>query len=64
MVASDDDDVHPNKSAALARAFLKALAKACPIKITKLLTQAMKEWFKSNPELFHRRPYDRPGCDR
>ena len=26
--------------------------------------QAMKEWFKSNPELFHRRPYDRPGCDR
>jgi len=25
--------------------------------------QAMKEWFKSNPELFHRRPYDRPGCD-
>jgi len=22
--------------------------------------QAMKEWFKSNPELFHRRPYDRP----
>ena len=26
--------------------------------------QAMKEWFKSNPELFHRRPYDRPGCDK
>jgi len=25
--------------------------------------QAMKEWFKSNPELFHRRPYDRQGCD-
>lgn len=25
--------------------------------------QAMKEWFKSNPESFHRRPYDRPGCD-
>jgi len=163
--------IHPNKSAALARAFLKALAKACPIKITRLLTenepqakfqrsyngkaftdrlfgsrsrkpsgehefdqlcqalgiehrltkprtpqtngmverfngrisdilkthhfrsgedlratlhryvdlynhqlpqaalggktplQAMKDWFKSNPELFHRRPYDRPGCD-
>jgi len=163
--------IKPNKSAASARAFLKALAKACPIKITKLLTenepqakfqrsyngkeftdrlfgargrepsgehefdqlcqalgiehrltkrrapqtngmverfngrisdilkthhfhsgedlratlhryvalynhqlpqaalggktplQAMKEWFKSNPELFHRRPYDRPGCD-
>jgi len=164
--------IHPNKSAASARAFLKALAKACPIKITRLLTEnepqakfqrsyngkeftdrlfgargrepsgehefdqlcqalgikhrltkrrapqtngvverfngrisdilkdpsllylgedlratlhryvdlynhqlpqaalggktpleAMKEWFKSNPELFHRRPYDRPGCD-
>ena len=25
--------------------------------------KAMKDWFKSNPELFHRRPYDRPGCD-
>ena len=25
--------------------------------------EAMKEWFKSNPELFHRGPYDRPGCD-
>jgi predicted DNA-binding protein len=25
--------------------------------------QTMKEWFKSNPDLFHRRPYDRPGCD-
>ena len=152
--------IKPNKSAASARAFLKALHQACPIKITKLLTdngkeftdrlfgakdrppsgehefdqlcqalgiehrltkprtpqtngmverfngrisdilkthrfqsgedlkatlhryvalynhvlpqaalgsktplQAMKEWFKSNPELFHRRPYDRPGCD-
>jgi len=31
--------IHPNKSAASARAFLKALAKACPIKITKLLTE-------------------------
>ena len=29
----------------------------------KTSLQAMKEWFKSNPELFHRRPYDRPGCD-
>jgi hypothetical protein len=25
--------------------------------------QAMKDWFKSHPELFHRQPYDRPGCD-
>jgi len=163
--------IHPNKRDALARAFLKALAKACPIKITRLLTEnepqakfqrsyngkefterllgardcqasgehefdqlcqalgiehrltkrrapqtngmverfngrisdilkthhfrsgedlratlyryvdlynhqlpqaalggktsleAMKEWFKSNPVLFHRNPYDRPGCD-
>lgn len=153
--------IKPNKTAASAKAFLKALHKACPIKITKLLTdngkeftdrlfgskdreptgdhefdqlcealgiehrltkprtpqtngmverfngrisdilkthhfnsgedlaeslhryvflynhqlpqsalaskapiQAMKDWFISNPELFHRRPYDRPGCDR
>jgi transposase InsO family protein len=152
--------IKPNKTAASAKAFLKALHKACPIKITKLLTdngkeftdrlfgskdrqptgehefdqlcealgiehrltkprtpqtngmverfngrisdilkthhfnsgedlaeslhryvflynhqlpqsalgskspiQAMKEWFISNPELFHRKPYDRPGCD-
>ena len=152
--------IKPNKSAAAAKAFLKALAKACPIKISRILTdngkeftdrlfgakdrgpsgqhefdqlcealgiehrltkprcpqtngmverfngrisdilkthhfnsgeelgqtlhryvelynhhlpqsalgsktpvQAMKEWFKSNPELFHRKPYDRPGCD-
>ena len=25
--------------------------------------QAMKLWHQSNPELFHRIPYDRPGCD-
>ena len=25
--------------------------------------QAMKLWHQSNPELFHRTPYDRPGCD-
>jgi len=152
--------IKPNKTAASAKAFLKGLHKACPIKITKLLTdngkeftdrlfgskdrqptgehefdqlcealgiehrltkprtpqtngmverfngrisdilkthhfhsgedlaeslhryvflynhqlpqsalgskspiQAMKEWFISNPELFHRQPYDRPGCD-
>ncbi len=30
---------------------------------SKTPLQAMMEWFKSNPELFHRRPYDRPGCD-
>ena len=25
--------------------------------------QAMKQWYKTDPHLFHRRPYDRPGCD-
>ncbi|MBS0611039.1 MAG: IS481 family transposase [Proteobacteria bacterium] len=152
--------IKPNKTAASARAFLKALHKACPIKITRLLTdngkeftdrlfasrerqpsgnhefdqlcqalgiehrlirprtprtngmverfngriadvlkthrfrssedleqtllryvalynhqlpqsalksktpmQAMKEWYRECPDLFHKRPYDRPGCD-
>jgi transposase InsO family protein len=36
--------IKPNKSATSARAFLKALAKACPIKITKLLTDNGKEF--------------------
>jgi len=31
--------IHPEKSAACARAFLHALHKACPIKITRLLTE-------------------------
>ena len=153
--------IKPNKTAASARAFLKALHKACPIKITRLLTdngkeftdrlfasrerqpsgnhefdqlcqalgiehrlirprtprtngmverfngriadvlkthrfsssedleqtllryvalynhqlpqsalksktpmQAMKGWYRECPDLFHKRPYDRPGCDR
>ena len=25
--------------------------------------QAMKEWYQTHPHLFHKRPYDRPGCD-
>jgi len=25
--------------------------------------QAMKEWHQTHPHLFHKRPYDRPGCD-
>ena len=29
--------------------------------LTPLLT--MKQWYKTHPHLFHRRPYDRPGCD-
>jgi transposase InsO family protein len=31
---------------------------------SKTPIQAMKEWFKSKPELFHRKPYDRPGCNK
>ena len=26
-------------------------------------TQAMKEWYQTRPQLFHKRPCDRPGCD-
>ena len=29
---------------------------------SKTPIQAMKDWHFSNPELFHRRPYDRPEC--
>lgn len=36
--------IKPNKTAAAARAFLNALHKACPIKITKLLTDNGKEF--------------------
>ncbi len=25
--------------------------------------QAMKQWYQAHPKLFHKRPYDRPGCD-
>lgn len=25
--------------------------------------QAMKDWYASHPNLFQKRPYDRPGCD-
>lgn len=30
---------------------------------SKTPMQAMKEWYASRPDLFHKRPYDRPGCD-
>jgi len=30
---------------------------------SKTPMQAMKYWYASHPQLFHRRPYDRPGCD-
>ena len=26
--------------------------------------QAMKQWYESHPELFNKRPYNRPGRDR
>ena len=25
--------------------------------------QTMKQWYATHPHLFHKRPYDRPGCD-
>ena len=30
---------------------------------SKTPIQAMKDWYASQPDLFHKRPYDRPGCD-
>ncbi len=30
---------------------------------SKTPMQAMKEWYHSHPEMFRKRPYDRPGCD-
>ncbi len=30
---------------------------------SKTPMQAMKQWYQTHPKLFHKRPYDRPGCD-
>jgi transposase InsO family protein len=30
---------------------------------SKTPMQAMKDWYHAHPDLFHKRPYDRPGCD-
>ncbi len=30
---------------------------------SKALMQAMKNCYHERPHLFHKRPYDRPGCD-
>ena len=30
---------------------------------SKTPMQAMKQWYQEHPHLFHKRPYDRPGCD-
>lgn len=30
---------------------------------SKTPMQAMKDWYQEHPHLFHKRPYDRPGCD-
>ena len=31
--------------------------------MSKTPMQAMKDWYQEHPHLFHKRPYDRPGCD-
>ena len=31
---------------------------------SKTPMQTMKQWHQTHPELFNKRPYDRPGCDR
>jgi transposase InsO family protein len=30
---------------------------------SKTPIQSMKDWYASQPDLFHKRPYERPGCD-
>ena len=30
---------------------------------SKTPMQAMKQWHQTHPDLFNKRPYDRPGCD-
>ena len=30
---------------------------------SKTPMQAMKQWYQEQPDLFHKRPYDHPGCD-
>jgi hypothetical protein len=30
---------------------------------SKTPMQAMKDWYATHPHLFHKRHYDRPGCD-
>ena len=30
---------------------------------SKTPIQAMKDWYKTHSHLFHKKPYDRPGCD-
>jgi hypothetical protein len=30
---------------------------------SKMPMQAMKDWYAFHPDLFHKRPYDRPGCE-
>ena len=31
---------------------------------SKTPIQAMKDWYKTHPHLFHKKLYDRPGCDK
>jgi hypothetical protein len=62
----------PAKTARAARAFLAALG--IEHRLTRVRRpqaalnartpmQAMKDWHRTHPHLFHKRPYDRPGCD-
>lgn len=30
---------------------------------SKTPMRAMKAWYQEHPDLFHKQPYDRPGCD-
>ena len=31
---------------------------------SKTPMQTMKDWYREHPDLFHKRPYDHPGCDK
>ena len=30
---------------------------------SKTPIQTMKDWYKTHPHLFHKKPYGRPGCE-
>ena len=41
---------------------LHKLARTNPALKSKTPIQAMKDWYKIHPHLFHKRPYARMGC--
>jgi len=55
--------IKKDKSAASARSFLDALHKACPIKITRLLTDNAKEFTDRLFASRQRQPSGNPECD-